>query len=181
MVCSTSTQRALPIQRAWRCSVIYTQMAVGGWWVNFYRPQTKFAKVMFSQVTVCPQDGLCLCLSVQRGLCPAGCLSGGGGGVCPGGSLSRGEVSVRGGLCERGSLSVGGGCHGDSPYSNERVVRILLECILWWSAHRRRWVAGELLLWCTHRWQWLSGEIVLWSLEWISGKDSSLNPLLNDF
>ena len=24
---------------------------------NFYRPQTKFAKVMFSQVSVCPQEG----------------------------------------------------------------------------------------------------------------------------
>ena len=26
---------------------------------NFYRPQTKFAKVMFSQVSVCPQRGVC--------------------------------------------------------------------------------------------------------------------------
>ena len=26
----------------------------------FYRPQTKFAKVMFSQVSVCPQGGGCL-------------------------------------------------------------------------------------------------------------------------
>ena len=25
--------------------------------VNFYRPQTKFAKVMLSQVSVCPQGG----------------------------------------------------------------------------------------------------------------------------
>ena len=28
-------------------------------WVNFYRPQTKFVKVMFSQVSVCPQGGVC--------------------------------------------------------------------------------------------------------------------------
>ena len=26
--------------------------------LNFYRPQTKFAKVMFSQVSVCPQGGV---------------------------------------------------------------------------------------------------------------------------
>ena len=25
----------------------------------YYRPQTKFAKVMFSQVSVCPQEGVC--------------------------------------------------------------------------------------------------------------------------
>ena len=41
-------------------------------------------------------------------------------GLCPGG------VSVQGGLCPRGSLSKGG-LYQDS---NERAVRILLECIL---------------------------------------------------
>ena len=51
---------------------------------DFHRPQTKFAKVMFSQVFVFPQGGL--------GLCPGESLSGGSlsGGLCPG------EVSVRG-------------------------------------------------------------------------------------
>ena len=81
------------------------------------RPQTKFAKVMFSQVFVCPRGGgFGLCpggVSVQgglylRGLCLAGSLS---RGSLSGGSLSRG-VSVlgisdqEGDLCpERGSLS----------------------------------------------------------------------------
>ena len=27
--------------------------------MNHYRPQTKFAKVMFSQVSLCPQGGVC--------------------------------------------------------------------------------------------------------------------------
>ena len=80
---------------------------------------------------------LCLhsCLFVHRGvlgLCP--------GGLCPGRSLSRGSlsrgVSVQGDLCPGRSLSrgvsvQGGGlCQGDLLYSNERTVRILLECIL---------------------------------------------------
>ena len=56
---------------------------------------------------LCPRDGLCP------------------GGLCPGGSLSWGS---RGSL-SRGSLSRGL-CHGDPLYRNERVVRILLECIL---------------------------------------------------
>ena len=54
-----------------------------------YRPQTKFAKVMFSQLFVCPQGGGSRSLS--RGcLHPGGSLSGGG-------SLSSG-VSVQGGV-----------------------------------------------------------------------------------
>ena len=28
---------------------------------HYYHPQTKFTKVMFSQVSVCPQGGVCLC------------------------------------------------------------------------------------------------------------------------
>ena len=28
--------------------------------IRFYRPQTNFAKVMFSQVSVCPQEGVCI-------------------------------------------------------------------------------------------------------------------------
>ena len=74
--------------------------------------------------------GLCLGVSVQ-------------GGLCPGGSLSMG-VSVGGGLC-LGGLYPGGLCPGESlsgrpsipdrdppppKYGYERVVRILLECIL---------------------------------------------------
>ena len=93
-----------------------------------YRPQTKFAQVMFSQVSVCPQGGLSLCpgvVSVQGGSLSRG--------VSIQGSLSRGSLS--GGSLFRGIsacwVSVHGGlCHGDTLYGNERAVRILLECIL---------------------------------------------------
>ena len=45
---------------------------------NFYRPQTEFAKVMFSQVFVCPQWGVSVQgLSVQWGSLSKGRLSGG--------------------------------------------------------------------------------------------------------
>ena len=59
------------------------------------------------------------------GLCPGGSLS---RGVCPGGSQSWG-VSVQGDLCPGVSVQ-GGLCHRDPPYGNERVVHILLERIL---------------------------------------------------
>ena len=79
-----------------------------------YRLQTKFAKVMFSQVFVCPQGGGGL------GLCPGG-VSIQGVSVRGGGSLSMG-VSIQGGLCPGGSLSSGvsvqgwgGLCQGDPP------------------------------------------------------------------
>ena len=79
--------------------------------IIYYRPQTKFAKVMFSQVFVCTRGG-----SLED-LCPGGlCL---GGGICPGGLCPGWGVSVQGGSLSR-----------RPPYSNERVVRILLECIL---------------------------------------------------
>ena len=52
---------------------------------DFHRPQTKFAKVMFSQVFVFPGGGVLV--SVQGALClECHCL----GGLCPG------KVSVRG-------------------------------------------------------------------------------------
>ena len=58
---------------------------------NYYRPQTKFAKVMFSQVSVCPQGGLCPGggVPVQGGLCLGRSLS---GRPLSGGSLSRGDL-----------------------------------------------------------------------------------------
>ena len=85
---------------------------------NFYRPQTEFAKVMFSQqVFACPQGGLCpQGRSLSRGVSVHG-------GLCPGGSLSRGclcsgvsvlGVSVRGSM-SRGSLSVWGGSLSGRP------------------------------------------------------------------
>ena len=78
----------------------------------FYRPQTKFAQVMFSQVFVCPEgSGLCRGVgflsegSLSRDVSvPGGSLS---RGVFVQGSLSRG-VSVWGPTCVyfcRGSLS----------------------------------------------------------------------------
>ena len=82
----------------------------------YYHPETKFVKVMFSQVSVCPlsrRGGLRLC---PGGLCP--------GGLCPGGSLSR------------GTLSRGISVRDHPPYGNEQVVRILLECILFSGGSR---------------------------------------------
>ena len=67
---------------------------------------------------VCPQGGVSV--SVQGLSTP--------GGLCPGG-LCLGEVSVQGGLCP--GVSVWGGSPSwRPPYSNDRAVRILLECIL---------------------------------------------------
>ena len=107
------------------------------WMNHYYRPQRKFAKVMFLHVSVCPQG-----ISVQGGL-HAGGRSPSGGGLCPGeclcwgvsvqGTVSVQGVSVHGG---GGSLSRGVSVWGGSlswrhpPYGNERAVRILLECIL---------------------------------------------------
>ena len=53
------------------------------------------------------------------------------GGLCPGGSLSKGGFCP-GGLCPKGAAlcpNKGGLCPGAS-YGNEWVVSILLECIL---------------------------------------------------
>ena len=97
----------------------------------------KFAKSVFSQVFVFPGRSLSRGvsfqgISVQGGLCR---------GLCAGGSLSRG-ISFRGvsahgnlcpgGFCPRGSLSRRGLCPRDPPppHGKERVVHILLECIL---------------------------------------------------
>ena len=97
----------------------------------YYRPQTKFAKVMFSQVSVYPQGGLGLCpggfhpagdlhhrgslsgrslsggVSVQGGLCP------GGGGLC----LGRGVSVWGGGLCLGRGVSVWGVSIMETPRS----------------------------------------------------------------
>ena len=62
----------------------------------FYHPQTKFAKVMFSQVSVCPQG--------EGGFCPRGrglCL----GGFYLGESLSRRPLSM-----EYLHTTIGWGC-----------------------------------------------------------------------
>ena len=101
---------------------------------DYYCPQTKFAKVMFSQVSICPLGG-----GGGRGsqsLSKEGSPSRGSlstGSLCPWG------VSVHRGLCLGGSLSrwvsaqgvpVQGSLSGRLPYGNVRAVLILLECIL---------------------------------------------------
>ena len=75
--------------------------------MRYYRPQTKFAKVMFLQVSVCLQGGACV-VAPGGGMC--GCSGGGACVVAPGGHAWD---TTR---------------YGDTI--NERVVRILLECIL---------------------------------------------------
>ena len=105
-----------------------------------YCLQTKFAKVMFSQVFVCPRGGggcpgrsLSRRVSLQRGLwslsrgislsrgvsvqgclCSEGCLSGGflsRRGLCPVVSLSRGSLSR--GVSVKGGFCPRGLCQGD--------------------------------------------------------------------
>ena len=77
---------------------------------------------------LCVWSHLPLGVSVQGGLCP-GSLS---GGLCPRGSLSRWGPLSRGGSLSKGSLS--GRCQGyprtETPFGEERAVRILLECCL---------------------------------------------------
>ena len=76
---------------------------------NFYRLQTNFAKVMFSQVFVCPQGWSLLSreVSVQRGISAQKQVSVQGRCLCSEGvsvqreCLSR-QVCVQGGLCTRG-------------------------------------------------------------------------------
>ena len=121
-----------------------------------YRPQRSCGKVMFLNLCHSVHGGG-VCPSMHRrshdqgGLCP-GSLSRGvsvwrvsiQGHFCQGGSLSGG-VSVQGGLCPRGSMSggslsrrVSGGSlsrgisvrETSTPYGKERVLCILLECIL---------------------------------------------------
>ena len=86
--------------------------------VSYYRPQTKFAKVMFLHASVCPRGGC-----AWRG----GMLGGvrGSWGAC---------------MAGRGACVAGSGGHAHHPPKqipqdtvnsvNERAVRILLECML---------------------------------------------------
>ena len=88
----------------------------------YYRPRTKFAKIMCPQVFVCPQGGGHLCPrgSLSRGdICP-------GRGLCPGECLSR-EV----GLCPRVSLS-GGSLSGGSLSMTETPCTVKSE---WYASY----------------------------------------------
>ena len=104
-VCPAGTRRGKPRHRS---DTETNNMNIATVTMAFhYRPQTRFAKVMFSQVFVCPQgEG-----SVSRGSLSGG-VSVRGKGLCPEGLVSKG-VCVQGGLCQ-----------GDV-----RLVLILLECI----------------------------------------------------
>ena len=100
---------------------------------DFYRPQTKFAKVMFLQVSVCPQGGVHGCQGVWM-------VAGGMRGE-EGHAWQRGACVVKGGMCGKGGHAwQRRGMHGEGGHAwdtmrygdmiNERVVCILLECIL---------------------------------------------------
>ena len=87
---------------------ICTQTSNIPYMLNFYRPQTKFAKVMFSQMSVCPQGRGCVYPSMHwvgrcasqhalgRGVCVSQHALGGGcvclGGVWLGGYLPGGAM-----------------------------------------------------------------------------------------
>ena len=111
----------------------------------FYRPQTKFAKVMFLQVSVCPHVGACMV--APGGACMVAL---GGHAWFLWGGCSGGHAWLLGGVCMvalvRGMRGCCGGAHvwlllgGGAMHAwdmmrygdtiNEWMVRILLECIL---------------------------------------------------
>ena len=85
----------------------------------YYRPQTKFANVMFLQVSVCPRGGV-----PGKGACMAGMFVHSGGAcmgrrvVCGRGTCMVGGVHGRGhtwhgegGVCMAGGVHGGGGMH----------------------------------------------------------------------
>ena len=128
------------------CSNVYISFEIRG-----------YGKVMFLQTSMSLFTGLVSVPGCTTGHMTRGCLSGGSlsmGDLCPGGSVQGGSlsmgISVHGGIC-LGGLCLGGLCPGvlcpggpclgvsvwgsllrdsPTPYSNEQVVRILLECIL---------------------------------------------------
>ena len=114
-----------------------------------YSPQTKFAKVMFLQVSVCPQGRACMVSGRggMHGCCWGACMVAGGG-VCmvAGGHawLLAGGVTVH--ACWGRCVWLLGGVRRISwDMVNEWAVRILLECILvencLTESHCLRWIA----------------------------------------
>ena len=87
--------------------------------VHFYRPQMKFAKVMFLQVSVCPQGGMCGCSGGACMVAPGGCvwlLPGGHAWLLPGGHawlFPGGAWLLQGGVhgCSWGVCMVAHGGH----------------------------------------------------------------------
>ena len=88
---------------------------------HFYRPQTKFAKVMFLQVSVCPQGGVCM-------VAPRGGVHGCSRGACM--VVPRGRAWLLQGACMFAPGGHGWDMMRYGDTINERAVRILLECIL---------------------------------------------------
>ena len=92
-----------------------------------YRPQTKFPKVMFSQVSVCPQGRVCIPACTGQGVCIPACI---GQGMYPSMHWAEG--------CARGDQrQTPPGPEADTlprrilrNTVNKRAVRIPLECIL---------------------------------------------------
>ena len=154
----------LYVVRWWHHSNLWTD-EIGRFQILFvevfcYRPQTKFAKVMFLQVSVCPHGGACVVaprgghawlLQGGHAWLLWGGMRGCSGGACvvtPGEAcvvaqggehawLLRGCVVALGDMrgCSRGHawLLPGGHAWDTMRYRdmiNERAVRILLECIL---------------------------------------------------
>ena len=85
--------------------------------LGYYHPQTKFAKVMFLQMSVCPYGGLlwggCGCGWLLGGCSRGACVVALGGVVAPGGHallLPGGAWLLPGGMCG----CSGGGMHGCS-------------------------------------------------------------------
>ena len=104
-----------------------------------YLPQWSWGKVMFLHVSVILFTGRGVSVSVPGSVSVLGKVGLHPRGLCPGESLSGRSLSgesLSGGLCLEGSLSGESlmlkltSCHGDPPYGNEQVVRLILECIL---------------------------------------------------
>ena len=103
-----------------------------------YRPQTKFAKVVFSQVSVCPQRGVCLWSQVHAGIhtprqTPPG--------QTPLGRYSPGRHPMPSACWDTPPCPVYAGIHTPAlPCAcqdavSKRAVRIPLECILVWNLY----------------------------------------------
>ena len=81
---------------------------------HYYRLQTKFAKVRFSQVSVCPHGGMRGGGVVWQGVCMMGvCMA---GGMCGRGACMVGRCMAK------GACVCGGGTHGQGGVHGQRGV-----------------------------------------------------------
>ena len=77
--------------------------------VYYYRPQTKFAKVMFLQASVCPWGGGWH-VWLLGGMCGRGLCMVGGACMVRGGACVAGGACMAGGMCGQGACMVWGAC-----------------------------------------------------------------------